>query len=240
TVPGRLYASFLGAAASTGTAASGEEISTDLRTEQGPGWLYLQNPFGSLGRAPEKGVSAEPWHILGLRLDWDSASVTFNIRMAAVDASSRTASATLGRLVLDVYMDINHVAGAGSAALLEGRSAYAANRDCWEYALSLGPSGGVLLRAIPDSAPAVLAQVPVSVDPARSTLRAVVPRSLLRGSPQRWGYILAAFAARSLGPRGEGPAAVRPGGPLGLLAPLEEQQSMAAGVRLNAARLTGQ
>ncbi|MCX5795585.1 MAG: hypothetical protein NTY77_08845 [Elusimicrobia bacterium] len=237
TVPGRLYASFASPQASTGTAAAGEEVSTDLRTEQGPGWLSFQNPFGSLSRGPEKGVSAEPWHILGLRLDWDAASVAFTFHMAAIDVSTRTPSAALGRLVLDAYMDINHVPGAGSPALLEGRGSFAANRDCWEYALSLGPSGGVLLRAIPEGAPAVLAQIPVSADLSRMTIRAVVPRSLLRGNPLRWGYILAAFAAKSAALREEGPAAVRPGGPLGLLAPLEEQQALAAGARLNAVRL---
>jgi hypothetical protein len=115
--------------------------------------------------------------------------------------------------------------------------AFAANRDCWEYALSLGPSGGVLLRAIPESAPAVLAAVPVSVDAARRIVRAAVPRSLLRGNPLRWGYILAAFAAKSAGTREESPAAVKPGGPLGLLAPLEQQQALTPGARLNAARL---
>lgn|GEM_PF-2014438 len=237
TVPGGFYASFAGAQASTGTAAADEEVSTDLRIEQGAGWISFQNPSGSLGRAPDKGISAEPWHILGLRLDWDAASVAFTFHMAAIDVSSVTASSALGRLVLDAYVDINHVPGAGSAALLEGRGAFAANRDCWEYALGLGPSGGVLLRAIPESGPAVLASVPVSVDAARRTIRAVVPRSLLRGNPLRWGYILAAFAAKSPAPQEEGPAAVRPGGPLGLLAPLEQQQALALGARLSAVRL---
>jgi len=236
TVPGSLYASFAGAQASTGTAAAGEEVSTDLLIEQGPDWLSFQNPFGSLSREPEKGASAEPWHILGLRLDWDAASVAFTFRMAASDVSTMTPSATLGRLVLDAYVDINHVAGAGSSALLEGRGAFAANRDCWEYALSIGPAGGVLLRAIPESGPAVLASVPVSVDAARKTIRAVVPRSLLRGNPLRWGYILAAFAAKSAASREESFPAVLPGGPLGLLAPLEQQQALVPGGRLSAVR----
>jgi len=248
TVPGVFYASFAGNPASTGTAAADEEVSTDLRIEQGPDWLSFQNPLGSLSRAPaaaeppspkgspsplpgaEKGVSAEPWRILGLRLDWDAASVAFTFRMAAIDVSSATAYSPLGRLVLDAYVDINHVPGAGSSALLEGRGAFAANRDCWEYALSLGPSGGALLRAIPESGPAVLASVPVSVDAARKTIRAVIPRHLLRGNPLRWGYILATFAAKSA-------AAVRPGGPLGLLAPLEQQQALSSGARLSAVRL---
>jgi hypothetical protein len=237
TVPGSFYASFTGSQASTGTATSGEEVSTDLRIEQGPTWITFQNPFGSISRSPDKGASAEPWHILGLRLDWDAASVIFAIHMAAIDVSTAAPSSALGRVVLDTYVDINHVPGAGSSALLEGRGAFAANRDCWEYVLSLGPSGGVLLRAIPEAAPVVLAAVPVTVDSAHKTIRASVPRSLLRGNPLRWGYILAAFAAKSAGSREEGPVAVRPGGPLGLLAPLEQQQALVPGARLNAVRL---
>jgi hypothetical protein len=237
TAPGNLYASFTGNQASTGTAASSDEVSTDLRVAYGPNWLSFQNPFGSLSHGPDKGASAEPWHILDLRLEWDAASVNFSFHMAGIDVSSATPASPLGRVVLDAYVDINHVPGAGSSALLEGRGAFAANRDCWEYALSLGPSGGVLLRAIPESAPAVLAAVPVSVDAARRIVRAAVPRSLLRGNPLRWGYILAAFAAKSAGTREESPAAVKPGGPLGLLAPLEQQQALTPGARLNAARL---
>jgi hypothetical protein len=254
TVPGSFYADFMGAQASTGTAAAGEDVSTDVHTEQGSDWLSFQNPFGSVGRSPgaEKGGPTEPWHILSLRLDWDAASVAFTFRMAALDVSSAThtvSEAPAGRLVLDVYVDINHVPGAGSSALLEGRNAFAASRDSWEYALSLGPSGGVLLRAIPGSSPAVLSVVPMSVDQARRTVRAAVPRSLLRGNPLRWGFIAAAFAAARMGapppeggrsplPQGtDGPDAVLPGGPLGLLAPLEQQQALAPGGRLAALHL---
>ena len=134
-------------------------------------------------------------------------------------------------------MDINHVPGAGSSALLEGRGAFAANRDCWEYALSLGPSGGVLLRAIPESAPAVLAAVPVTVDAARKTIRAVGPPLLAARQSPALGLHPGRFRRQARRIHEEGPAAVRPGGPLGLLAPLEQQQALAAGARLNAVRL---
>jgi hypothetical protein len=248
TAPGPLYASFSGAQPPAGSASFPEEVSTDVRAEHGSGWLALHNPAGSISRGPDKEAPVEPWRILDLRLDWDSASVTFTFRMAALDVSSAAPAvsgvprAPAGRLVLDAYIDINHVAGAGNSALLEGRGAFVMNRDAWEYALSLGPSGGLLLRALPGSGPAVLSRVPVTVDPARRTVRAVVPRKLLRGNPLRWGYIAAAFAARQDAPAASeappapaGPDAVVPGGPLGLLAPVEQQQSSAS--RLSAVRL---
>ncbi|MBI5240284.1 MAG: hypothetical protein HY926_07405 [Elusimicrobia bacterium] len=233
-------------ASSTAEVSAPDEVPTGVQAEQGPGWLVLRNPAGSVSRGPDKGAPAEPWRLLDLRLDWDAASVGFSFRMAALDVSSATPSAPAGRLVLDAYVDINGVPGAGSPRLLEGRGAFAANRDSWEYALSLGPSGGVLLRAMPDSGPAVLARVPVRVDESHRVIRAEVPRSLLRGNPLRWGYIAAAFAARqgapspegrrSPLPEGTGPDEVIPGGPLGLLAPVE-QQTHSSGGRLAAVRL---
>ena len=75
------------------------------------------------------------------------------------------------------------------------------------------------------------------MDAARKTIRAVVPRTLLRGNPLRWGYIAAAFAAKTPARTEEGPAGVSAGGPLGLLAPLEQQQALATGARLSAVRL---
>jgi hypothetical protein len=241
TVPGSFYASFAGEQSSAETASLPDEVSTDVHAERGASWLSLRNPAGSTSRGPNQDAAAEPWRILDLRLDWDSAAVTFTFRMAALDVSSAAPAASevpqgpTGRLVLDVYMDINHVAGAGSLALLEGRDAFAMNRDAWEYALSVGPSGGVLLRALPGSSPAVLSRIPVTVDPARRSLRAVVPRRLLRGNPLRWGYIVAAFSARSSAPEQEPPVAVVAGGPLGRLAPVEQQRSSAR--RLGAVRL---
>ena len=250
--PGALYASFWGDSATSSAATSGEEVSTDLRIEHGSDWISFQNPAGSLSRAPESEPSssrpapasrqpAQPWKILSLRVEWNTPDVAFSYRMAALEASTSTAQGSLGRLVLDTYVDINHVPGAGSCDLLEGRGAFAANRDCWEYALSLNASGASLWRAAPDSGVTFLAALPVSVDAARQTVRVVAPRSLLRGTPLRWGYIVAAFAAPPAAAKGPsslaGAASVLPGGPLGILAPLEQQQALTAGGRLNAVRV---
>ena len=233
-VPGGIHASFMG-----GQAAA-EEAPTDVRVEHGTNWVSFENPAGSLSRAPSGEAAADPWKILSFRVEWDADSVAFLYRMAALDASTSAPRGALGRLVLDTYVDINHVPGAGSSSLLEGRGAFAANRDCWEFALSFGASGGALFRATSDSGPAFLAAVPVSVDAARRSIRAAVPRTLLRGNPLRWGYIVTAFAAQpSSAPRTTSAPAILPEGPLGMLAPLELQKANAASERLKAVRLPG-
>ena len=40
-------------------------------------------------------------------------------------------------LLCDLYIDLNHVVGAGSVRLLEGRGAHSTVRDAWEFALTV-------------------------------------------------------------------------------------------------------
>ncbi len=225
--PAGLYASFLKGPAP----AESEEVPTDVLAESGEGWLSFQNPAGSAGRAPpDSQKSADLWKILGLRVEWDEQAVSFIYRLADISTST-------SEIVLDTYVDINHIPGAGSSRLLEGREAFAANRDCWEFALTLTNSGAKLFRSETDSEPVLLASIPVVLDPSNRTLKASIARDLLSGNPKRWGFITAAFAGS---PNPSLPAAqpygVLPGGPLGILAPLEQQKTPAA-KRLNAVRL---
>ncbi len=225
--PASLYASLLGVSAPAGA----EEATTDILSESGEGWLSFQNPAGSLSRAPaDSSRSAELWKLLGLRVDWSEQSISFTYRLAAISTAASAA-------VLDTYIDINHIPGAGSSRLLEGREALAANRDCWEFALTLTGSGARLFRSDAIE-PVFLAAAPVLVDSSSGTLKASFPRELLRGNPKRWGFIAATFAGAedpSL-PR-TAPYGVEPGGPLGLLAPLEQQKAPTSRQRLNAVRL---
>ncbi|HAM35581.1 MAG TPA: hypothetical protein DEB40_02110 [Elusimicrobia bacterium] len=235
--PGELYASWLGSEAAAATENSSEESPTDVRISRGAAWISFQNPAGSLSRPlPGESKASDAWKILDFQVEWDISSVTFLLRMASLDNSTSAAHGQLGRLVQDVYVDINHVPGAGSSSLLDGRSAFAANRDCWEFALSLGPAGAALWRASSGSDPAWLADIPIDADPASKSIRARVPRSLLRGNPARWGYIVAAFAALPAASSQDAQPQVLPGGPLGILAPLEQQRGLGPGQRLAAVR----
>lgn len=191
--------------ASTASAATAE-APTSVHAASGPGWAAFDNPAGTAARAPAGAANAEPWRLRGLRVEWDDARVIFRIKPGRVDAAAPSP-----RPVYDVYVDLNHVVGAGSIRLLEGRGAFAQARDAWEYALSASGGQAKLWRATSGD-PEEVATLPVESDPAQAELRVSVPRDVLRGNPARWGYIVLALADR-------GPA-------LGVLAPVEVQKSL--------------
>ena len=114
----------------------------------------------------------------------------------------------------DVYVDLNHLVGAGSIRLLDGRGASAVARDAWEYAISVDGSDARLWRAGAADEPDEIAKLAVESDPAKVEIRVSVPRAQLRGNPAHWGYILLALA--------DDPAVKI----LGLLAPLEVQKTV--------------
>ncbi|MEK7859223.1 MAG: hypothetical protein AAB320_08790 [Elusimicrobiota bacterium] len=198
-----------------------EQVSTAVRSTSGPGWLEFVNPAGTLARSPEG--STETFKLKGLRLEWDEQSLVFIYKLGRVETTG------LGRLVLDAYIDINHVPGAGSSSLLEGRGAFTQGKDAWEYALTASAGGAVLYRSLPGGRPAVAAQMRATPDPAKQEVRVELLRTQLKGNPLRWGFVAAAFTPGT-------PPALR-----SLLAPLEIQKASAAGAaapRLPAVRTT--
>ncbi len=222
--------------------AAAADLPTGVRAASGPSWIGFDNPVGSLARAPAGAPNSDPWRVRGLRVEWNDERVLFRIFPARADSAPAAP-----RPVYDVYVDLNHLAGAGAIRLLDGRGAFAQARDAWEFALSVCGTDARLWRAGAGDEPDEVAKLGVEIDPAKTEIRVAVPRELLRGSPARWGYILLALAedpARA----GRAPAAalVGPDGAqtLGLLAPLEAQKTVlehpgtpqrVAAVRLEAA-----
>jgi hypothetical protein len=197
------------------------------------------NPAGSLARAPEGAPNADPWRLRGLGVEWNDERVLFRILPARVDASP-----SAPRPVYDVYVDLNHIAGAGAIRLLDGRGAFAQARDAWEFALSVCGSDARLWRSGAADEPEEVSALTAESDPAAAEIRVAVPRALLRGNPARWGYILLALAEDPARAGRVPPAAlVGPDGAqtLGLLAPLEVQKTVlghpGTPQRVSAARL---
>ena len=190
---------------STASAATAE-APTSVRAAAGASWVAFDNPVGTVVVAPPGAPNADPWRLRGLRVEWDGERVTFLIEPGRVDAAPAAP-----RPLYDVYIDLNHVVGAGAIRLLDGRGAFAQARDAWEFALSVDGSSARLLRAGAAGAADEIAKLPVEYDPAKAEIRVSVPRSSLRGNPARWGYILLALGGE--------PAHI-----LGLLAPLEIQK----------------
>jgi hypothetical protein len=188
------------------SAAASEETPTSVHSASGSSWVGFDNPVGTAALAPEGAPNADPWRLRGLRVEWDDDRVLFRLFPGRVETASGAARPTY-----DVYIDLNHLVGAGSIRLLDGRGAFAVAKDAWEFALSVTGSDARLLRAGTGDEPDEVAKLEVEYDAAKAETRVAVPRALLRGNPARWGYIVL-----SLG--GE-PARI-----LGLLGSLETQK----------------
>jgi hypothetical protein len=115
---------------SANTKQSVSEQPTGVHISAGTNWVAFENPLGTISRAPLGAPNADPWRLRGLRVDWTDESVVFHIQTSRVDATPPAP-----RPIYDVYIDLNHVVGAGAIRLLEGRGAFAQARDAWEFAL---------------------------------------------------------------------------------------------------------
>jgi hypothetical protein len=232
TAPESLYS------VNASTSATADDVPTGVHAASGPGWIAFDSPTGTLASAPAGAAGPEPWRLRGLRVEWNDQRVLFRLFVG------RVAGAEGPRPVYDVYVDLNHVVGAGSIRLLDGRGAFAAARDAWEYALTVVDKDARLWRASADGDPEELTPLETSADPAAAEVRVAVPRETLRGNPAHWGYLALSLAEdpRRAGRSPAAPLVDANGAVLrGLLAPFEVQKALfarpGAPLRLPAARL---
>lgn len=132
--------------------------------------------------------------LTGLRVGWDPGAVIFTFESQASSASP-SGSGGKEQVLRDLYIDINHRAGAGSVDLLPGRAAFLSAADAWEYALAIAGSAAVLYRYAPGQGPALVERLRAESDPEAMAVRVRVPRSRLRGNPAVWGYLALALPA---------------------------------------------
>ncbi|MHB2025317.1 MAG: glucodextranase DOMON-like domain-containing protein [Elusimicrobiota bacterium] len=185
-----------------------------------------------------------PWKIIGFSIDWSTTSIDFNYRLQASTNSIADAEHFFSRIILDTYIDVNHIPGAGSTQLLSGRNAYTKVADAWEYALSLDSKEGFFYRFTENGPPQLISTLPVQSQSQNSTFSISIPRELLGGNPRRWGYIVASLASIANSPT-EPPAIgsnLDSSAIFGLLAPIESQELFFAHPlteRLGALRVPG-
>jgi|CXWL01.1.fsa_nt_gi hypothetical protein len=231
------------ASSSTSTTSNGEGP-TGVKASSGPSWLEFRAPAGMMALAPvvtsgaavsDGKAAADAWRIQSLRAQWDDASVRLILRMAGVAAPAP-------RPVYEIYIDFNHVLGAGRMALLEGRGAIVPARDAWEMAMSINDGEARLYRARGAGEPEEIGTFKAAWDAGKVEVAVDVPRSVLRGNPARWGWAVVALAedpAKS----GRHPAASLVGADgtilLGVLAPKDVAKAVLtrANSRVPAARL---
>ena len=99
--------------------------------------------------------------------------------------------------VTDLYIDINHRPGAGTAALIAGRNATVEDSDAWELLLISRwvPARGwtASLYRSPAMAPVIYStaiQYKTQSRPGTATFQIRVPKNLLGENPAHWGFLL--------------------------------------------------
>ena len=230
--------------ASSATSVTIGDGPTGVKASAGPSWLEFRAPAGAMALAPvltsaaavsDGKAAADAWRIQSLRAQWDDAGVRVILRAAGAAAPSP-------RPVYEIYLDFNHVLGAGRMPLLEGRGAIVTARDAWEMALSIAGSEARLYRARGAGEPEEIGTFKAVWDSTKSEVTVDIPRAVLRGNPARWGWAVVALA-EDPAKAGRHPAAslVGPDGTilLGVLAPKDVAKSVLtrANSRVPAARL---
>jgi len=112
---------------------------------------------------------------------WTENEITFSITMGDLSKSL-----TISPLI-DVYLDVNRLAGAGSSDPLKQRGLVSIDKQAaWEYALSLSRTHAILYQSLPGHEPRRIATFPVVLNSAAKTLAVSVPADSVRGKPTEW------------------------------------------------------
>jgi hypothetical protein len=148
------------------------------KDDRGPGDYFYPS-------APE--LSPGSWDLVAFEVRAHERNVVFVFEMTALSNAWNRPAGFSGVLV-DAYVDINRIPGAGSETLLPGRKGgIVEKRNGWEYALTVDGAGARLFQYSPGAAHKLLATLPVKPAGA-SAFRVDVPRQHLRGDPDQWGY----------------------------------------------------
>ncbi|KAF0126710.1 MAG: hypothetical protein FD189_1632 [Elusimicrobia bacterium] len=147
-----------------------------LELENGHARPSLPEPAPSLpgGLDPLKALKLRSLHI-----SWNDEEVTF-----AFAAGAGPELGLAGGVRLELYIDVNKRQRAGRTSLLGAVSPRLYPEDAWEYALSVR-GGEAELFTLGSLRPAASLK---AAPGAAGALSVKVPRRLLAGAPERWGY----------------------------------------------------
>jgi len=125
--------------------------------------------------------------------------VIFKVKLGIIENPWNSPSG-LSLQIIDVYIDLNNRAGAGSMQLLPGRNAYTRAEDAWEYAISVDGWQQIMYKIDSAGKPVKLTDLEVRVNSTIGEVTIYVPRKLVRGDPQNWGYLPMVLAYDSEAP----------------------------------------
>jgi len=130
-------------------------------------------------------------------VSWTEDEVNFSVSLADLVSGKDTAVMPL----IDVYIDVNRLPGAGSTDPLPGRqSSVVAREAAWEYALSFNLSRGELYQPIPGQNPRRVSSFVPDLDLATKTVSVRLPKSVLRGRPDNWRFTVGVMGAETGSP----------------------------------------
>jgi hypothetical protein len=158
------------------------------KDDRGPGDYFY--PTGA-------GFPTGVWDLTSFRVTPGDADVVFRYEMAA-SANPGAAPYGFSLAMVDTYIDINQLPGAGEDALLSGRPGLVEPQNAWEYALTVDGWGARLYQPWPGGAPRRVATLPVKFM-SPSSAEVSVPRKYLRGEPSDWGFAVVVMGRASTG-----------------------------------------
>ena len=181
--------------ASAGTAFSTAPLSVALVSAShvspdGAETVHVEDPaqddHGD-GRLPDPpgGLSAGSYDLRSFDVSGSTGEVRFVITLGAGNGPSLGGPRNPGPLI-DVYIDQNRQPNVGTLPLLPGRHLDASVIDAWEYAITLYQTQAVVYRTTGGASSEEAGRFPLRFSQGR--IEWTVPRTLLRGSPRRWGY----------------------------------------------------
>ncbi|MFN0118256.1 MAG: glucodextranase DOMON-like domain-containing protein [Elusimicrobiota bacterium] len=140
---------------------------------------------------PTGGNNKGIFDIKEFSISWDEDQITFSIMTEGPFVSAKTILQPL----FDVYIDVNRVSGAGNTTPLKNRGAVSIDKNAaWEYALNLIPGQAHLFQALSNASPRRL-KLLSTITPNSNTLSVSVPRSILKGDPEKWRLSVIALGA---------------------------------------------
>jgi hypothetical protein len=198
--------------------------------------LGFKNPAESSAAALKSPPELAPgttahhlWTPESMQVRWDNDSVSFSFSMKALHLDPETPNGFLD-LGIELYMDLNRLAGRGATSLLPARRGFLADQDAWEFVLVVNGWQGGLLRSVPGQAPVSAGAVPVELDEKSGTIQVTVPRRRLRGNPAAWSYLFVTTGVDEAGGNATPPKPLmgdNGSSLLGMLGTLEDQARLA-------------
>ena len=204
--------------------------------EQTENSIFFENPQAStaslpvlMGELPPGTTPYNLWTPRTLRVTWDDESVSAAVSMRDILKRADRPNGFDG-VMLELYFDLNNLAGRGATSLLPGRRGFVNTQDAWEYVVVIHSWGAGLYRALPGQPAALVDTLDAKTDLQTGEIRVSIPRKRLRGNPSGWGYILLALATDEGLARAKPPRALvgRNGSSLlGILGSVAQQRKLA-------------